>query len=49
MADPQTAVANQLRNIEVKTGKTMAQLCSLICGMFQMPPFVNMGAVLLEA
>ena len=30
MADPQTAVANQLRNIEVKTGKTMAQLCSLI-------------------
>ena len=30
MADPQTAVANQLRNIEAKTGKTMAQLCSLI-------------------
>ena len=30
MADPQTAVANQLRNIEVKTGKTIAQLCSLI-------------------
>ena len=30
MADPQTAVANQLRNIEAKTGKTFAQLCQLI-------------------
>jgi len=30
MADPETAAANQLRNIEVKTGKTMAQLCTLI-------------------
>ena len=30
MADPRTAVANQLRNIETKTGKTFAQLCRLI-------------------
>lgn len=30
MADPQTAVANQLRNIETRTGKTFAQLCQLI-------------------
>lgn len=30
MADPQTAVANQLRNIESKTGKSFAQLCALI-------------------
>ena len=30
MADPQTAVANQLRNIEAKTGKSFAQLCQLI-------------------
>jgi hypothetical protein len=30
MADPQAAVANQLRNIEAKTGKTFAQLCKLI-------------------
>ena len=30
MADPQTAAANQLRNIEAKTGKTFAQLCRLI-------------------
>ena len=30
MADPQTATANQLRNIEVKTGKTFAQLCRVI-------------------
>ena len=32
MADPKTATANQLRNIEAKTGKTFAQLCSLIAG-----------------
>jgi len=32
MADPKTATANQLRNIETKTGKTFAQLCSLIAG-----------------
>jgi hypothetical protein len=30
MADPEAAVATQLRNIEVKTGKTFAQLCKLI-------------------
>ena len=30
MADPQAAVANQLRNIEARTGKTFAQLCKLI-------------------
>ena len=30
MATPQTATATQLRNIEAKTGKTFAQLCSLI-------------------
>ena len=30
MADPQTAVANPLRNIEVKTGKSFAELCLLI-------------------
>jgi len=30
MADPQTALANQLRNIEAKTGKTFAQLRTLI-------------------
>jgi len=32
MADPKTATANQLRNIEAKTGKTFAQLRSLIAG-----------------
>jgi hypothetical protein len=30
MADPQTATATQLRNIEAKTGKSFAQLCNLI-------------------
>jgi hypothetical protein len=30
MADPQAATANQLRNIESKTGKSFAQLCALI-------------------
>ena len=30
MADPEAAVASQLRNIEGKTGKTFAQLCKLI-------------------
>jgi hypothetical protein len=30
MADPQTAIANQLRNIETKTGKNFAELCRLI-------------------
>ena len=30
MADPQSAVANQLRNIETKTGKSFKQLCQLI-------------------
>ena len=30
MADPQTAVANQLRNIESRTGKSFAQLYALI-------------------
>lgn len=30
MADPQAATANQLRNIEAKTGKTFSQLCRLI-------------------
>ncbi len=30
MADPQTGVAAQLRNIEAKTGKSFAQLCKLI-------------------
>ena len=30
MADPQSATANQLRNIEAKTGKSFAQLCRLI-------------------
>jgi hypothetical protein len=30
MADPRTATANQLRNIEAKTRKTFAQLCALI-------------------
>ena len=30
MADPQAAVATQLKNIEAKTGKTFAQLCQLI-------------------
>jgi hypothetical protein len=30
MADPQTAAANPLRNIEVKTGKSFAELCLLI-------------------
>ena len=30
MADPQAAVANQLRNIEAKTGKSFAQLCKMI-------------------
>ena len=32
MADPDAAVATQLRNIEGKTGKTFAQLCKLIAG-----------------
>jgi Domain of unknown function (DUF5655)/Domain of unknown function (DUF4287) len=30
MADPQAALANQLRNIAAKTGKTFAQLCTVI-------------------
>ena len=30
MADPQAAVATQLRNIEKKTGRTFAELCRLI-------------------
>lgn len=30
MADPQTATATQLRNIEAKTGKRFAELCRLI-------------------
>ena len=30
MADPQAAVANQIRNIEARTGKTFAQLCRVI-------------------
>ena len=30
MADPQSAVATQLRNIETKTGKSLAQLCRII-------------------
>lgn len=30
MTDPQAAVANQLRNIEAKTGKSFNQLCGLI-------------------
>jgi hypothetical protein len=30
MADPQSAVATQLRNIETKTGKSFAQLCRMI-------------------
>ena len=30
MADPKTAVASQLRNIEGKTGKTLAQLYRLV-------------------
>ena len=30
MADPQAALATQMRNIETKTGKTFAQLCKLI-------------------
>ena len=30
MADPQNTTANQLRNIEAKTGKSFAQLCRLI-------------------
>jgi hypothetical protein len=30
MADPQAALAAQLRNIEAKTGKTFAELCRLI-------------------
>ncbi len=30
MADPLSATATQLRNIEAKTGRTFAQLCSLI-------------------
>jgi hypothetical protein len=30
MADPQAAIATQLRNIELKTGKSFAQLCTLI-------------------
>lgn len=30
MADPQAASATQMRNIEARTGKTFAQLCSLV-------------------
>ena len=30
MADPQSAVATQLRNIEARTGRSFAQLCRLI-------------------
>ena len=30
MADPQTAIANQIRNIEAKTGKSFMDLCRLI-------------------
>lgn len=30
MADPKAALANQLRNIEARTGRTFAQLCALI-------------------
>ncbi len=30
MADPQAAIANQIRNIEARTGKSFAQLCRLI-------------------
>lgn len=30
MADPKVALANQLRNIEAKTGRSFAQLCGLI-------------------
>ena len=30
MADPQTAVTNQIRNIEAKTGKSFKELCRLI-------------------
>ncbi len=30
MADPKSALANQLRNIESKTGKPFAELCKLI-------------------
>ena len=30
MTDPHAAIANQLRNIEAKTGKTFAQLCRVI-------------------
>lgn len=32
MADPQAALATQLRNIEAKTGKTIAQLRDVIAG-----------------
>ena len=32
MADPEAAIASQLRNIEAKTGKSFAQLCTLITG-----------------
>jgi hypothetical protein len=32
MANPDVAVATQLRNIEGKTGKTFAQLCKMIAG-----------------
>ena len=32
MANPDAAIASQLRNIEAKTGKTFEQLCSLIAG-----------------
>jgi hypothetical protein len=32
MADPKSAAATQLRNIEAKTGKTLAQLGQLIAG-----------------
>jgi len=30
MADPQTAIANQIRNIEAKTGKSFKVLCRMI-------------------
>lgn len=32
MADPQAALATQLRNIETRTGKTLAQLCEMLAG-----------------
>lgn len=32
MADPQAALATQLRNIETRTGRTIAELCRLVTG-----------------